>query len=316
MVDKLNTYFASSDVILRGGDEPDHTTRADFLTESLVNSKRGCRALKQGRLAPALVNAPWNKSILPVLLKLDPEYQADYQHWMEYLQNFNLSDPGGRSNWSREFERESCQQMVLDLVLSSDIYSDLTFAKPGEIDQTLETMTEALSLENELPRVEFGYLKPVERKSTDDEVQASELEGLDLPIGVRLLLGGWDDSDVEDYVYQDPYHVVSQPPALKMMKSVPPSHHDLTIQNQRPPAILASNIVRDPLPELSRRPVLWTQQHEYFSTIDPAIGSLPLSTSQVPSSQEPVVSRPVLLGAHGGRAVVNKRFSKKRLGGF
>jgi hypothetical protein len=315
MFEKLNTYFASSDVILQGGDEPDHTTRADFLTESVLNSKRGFRALKQGRLAPALVNAPWKKSILPVLVKLDPEYQVDYQRWMEYVQNFNLSDPGERSSWSREFEQESCQHMVMDLVLSSDIFSDLTFAKPGEIDQTLETMTEALSLENEPPHVEFGHLKPVERKFTDDEVQASKSEGLGLPIGVRLLLGGWDDSEVEDYVYQDPYHTVSQPPALKMMKSVPPSHHGLATQSQRPPTILASNTIRARLPDLTQRPMIWTQQQDYFS-IDPAIDSLPLSTSQLPSCQDLVVNTPVLPGPHGGRTVMNKKSAKKRLGGF
>lgn len=312
----MNTYFASSDVILRGGDEPDHTTRADFLTESVVNSKRGFRALKQGRLAPALVDASWKKSILPVLLKLDPEYQADYQRWMEYLQNFNLSDSGERSSWSREFERESCQQMVMDLVLSSDIYCDLTFAKPEEIDQTLETMTEALSLGSEPPHVEFGHLKPVKRKFTDDELQTSESEGLDLPIGVRLLLGGWDDSEVEDYIYQDPYHIVGEPLALKMMKSAPPSQHDLAIQSQRPPAILASNPIRARPPDLSQRPMLWTQQQELFSKIDPAVGSLPLSTPQLPSSQELVVNTPVLPGPHGSRTMVNKKPAKKRLGGF
>ena len=316
MVEKLNTYFASSDVILRGGDEPDHTTRADFLTENVVNSKRGFRALKQGRLAPALVNAPWKKSILPVLLKLDPEYQADYQRWLEYLENFDLSDPGERSSWSREFERESCQQLVMDLVLSSDIYSDLTFAKPGEIDQTLETMTEALSLESEPPHVEFGHLKPVKRKFTGDELQASESEGLDLPIGVRLLLGSWDDSNVEDYVYQDPYNVASQPPALKMTKSAFPSHHDLAIQSQRPPAILASNPIRSRLPDLSQRPTSWTQQQEFFSEVDPAIDSLPFLTSQLPSSQELVVNTQVLPGPHGSRTMMNKKPAKKRLGGF
>lgn len=313
MVEKLNTYFASSDVILRGGDEPNHTTRADFLTESVVNSKRGFRALKQGRLAPALVNAPWKKSILPVLLKLDPEYQADYQRWMEYLQNFNLSDPEERSSWSREFERESCQHMVMDLVFSSDIFSDLTFAKPGEIDQTLETMTEALSLENEPPHVEFRHLKPVERNFTDDEVQASKSEGLDLPIGVRLLLGSWDDSEVDDYVYQDPYHIVSQPPALKMMKSAPPSQYDLATQSQRPPTILASNTIKPRLPDLSQRSMVWTQQQDYFSKIDPAIDSLPLSTSQLPSSHELVLNTQ---GPHEGRTIMNKKPAKKRLGGF
>jgi hypothetical protein len=272
--------------------------------------------LKQGRLAPALVNAPWKKSILPVLLKLDPEYQADYQRWMEYLQNFNLSDPGERSSWSREFERESCQHMIMDLVLSSDIFSDSTFAKPGKIDQTLETMTEALSLENEPLHVDFGHLKPVKRKFVDDEVQASKAEGLDLPIGVRLLLGDWDDSEVEDYVYQDPYHIVSQPPALKMMKSAPPSHHGLAIQSQRPPTILASNTTRARLPDLTQRPMLWTQQQDYFSKIDLAIDSLPLSTSQLPSCQELVVNTPVLPGPHGDRTIVNKKLAKKRLGGF
>ncbi|KIM49338.1 hypothetical protein M413DRAFT_438522 [Hebeloma cylindrosporum] len=298
-----------SDVILRGGDEPDHTTRADFLTESIVNSKRGFRALKQGRLAPSLVNAPWKKSILPALLKLDPEYQADHQCWMESLQNFNLSDPGERSDWSREFEQESCQQLVMDLVLSSDIYSDLTFAKPGEIYQTLETMTEALSLGNEPPHVEFGHFKPVKRKFTDDEIQESASEGLDLPIGVRLLLGAWDDSEVEDYVYRDPYHIVNQTSAL--MKSAPPSHHDLGIQSHRPPAILASNTHIKRLPNILQR-----SQGNFLSNNDPAIHSLPLSMSELRSSQELVVSTQVLPGPHGGRPMMNKKPAKKRLGGF
>ena len=247
--------------------------------------------------------------MLPVFLKLDPEFQADHRQWMEYLQTFNLSDPGQRSNWSRELEQESCQQLVMDLVLSSDIYSDLTFAKLGEVDQTLETMTEALSLGDEPPHVEFGYLKPVERKSTDDELRASGWEVLDLPVGVRLLLKDWDNSDVGDYVHQG----VSQPPPSK---TTIPSHHDLLVQSQRPPAILTSNITGDRVPDLSRKPMLWAQSQDHFLSIrDSAADSSPLATSQFPS-QELAVSTQVLPGPHGGRPTIKKKLAKKRLGGF
>jgi hypothetical protein len=311
---QLNRDFTSFDVVLRAGDEPDRATRGDFLSESIINSKRGFRALKQGQLSPGLIDAPWKKSLLPVFLKLDPAFQADHQQWMEYLQKFNLSDSGERSNWSREFEQESCQQLTMDLVLSSNIYSDMTFS---ELGQTLEAMTEALSLGNELPHVEFGYLKPVARKSTDDELQASGSEVLDLPMGVRLLLKDWDDSTVGDYVYQDPYHGVNQPPSLKTMKTALPSHHDLVVQSQRPPAILASIMTGDRLPDLSRRPMMWAQSQDHFlSKGDSAADSRPLATSEFPSSQELVISTQVLPGPHGGRSLIKKKPPKKRLGGF
>ncbi|KAF8965245.1 hypothetical protein BDZ97DRAFT_1659285 [Flammula alnicola] len=310
----LTTY----DIAFCAGDEPGNASRADFLTESIVKSKRGYRAFKQGRLSPQLVKAPWHCSIAPVLQRLDKEFQSDPLQLMDYLEKFNLSYDDDHSSKVREYEQDSCQQLILDLALSSDVYSETSILKRGEVDQTLEVMTEALSLGDEPPPIEFAYLKPLEKSSTVPAGgERKPPESPDIPIGVRLLLQGWDAADPEDYIYQDPYNSANMPVPTKPSKSATQNQlRNLVVQSQRPPPVLASNTVTFSQPEPSSRTVAQVQSQGPFLPYPGIPLGSTLVTSQLGSSQDLAISTQVLPGPHGGRPILKKKPAKKRLGGF
>jgi hypothetical protein len=89
----MNFYLINVryDVAFRAGDEPQYPGRADFLTESILNSTMVYEALKEGRLAPAQVKAPWHRSIASTLERLDEDFRSDPRKLMEHLQDFNIS---------------------------------------------------------------------------------------------------------------------------------------------------------------------------------------------------------------------------------
>ncbi|KAF4615131.1 hypothetical protein D9613_003155 [Agrocybe pediades] len=326
----LSTY----DVMFRAGDEPPQVGRSDFLTTSIVNSKRGFRALKQGRLSGELVQAPLHRSIAPALRSLDKKFPTDPTTSMEYLQSFNLADDVDCSVQAREFERESCQQLAVDLALSADIYSDVSVVKAEPVDQTLELMTEALSLGNEPPLVEFRFLRPLEKISAYSEDKTTFSKAPELPIGVRLLLKDWDNADPEDYVYRDPYDLSSSTASsaipLPKMPRQPGQPPIITqSQSQKPPTIMASSAATALKPEPNpRKATAQVQSQDRFaSNMVPGFGSTRLDRSMINSSQPPpqtqsqsqemFASTQVLPGPHGGRpSMPKKKPVKKRLGGF
>jgi len=313
--------------LFRAGEEPEQSGRSDFLTESTINSKRGYRALKQGRLSAELIQAPLHRSIASVLRHLDKQYPMDPAHSMEYLQSFNLSEDVDCSVKSREFERESCQQLALDLALSSDIYSDTSVVKTEQVDQTLEFMTEALSLGNEPPPVEFRYLRPMEKLSAYSEDKGAFSKVPELPVGVRLLLKEWDDGDPEEYIYQDPYDISTSLTSPMTTKARQPNQAGpppviAQSQSQKPPKIIAANIGTTSKPEMPRRNATQAQSQDRFShNLAPGFGSYrpekSLTNQSQSQSQELFGSTQVLPGPHGGRPnVAKKKPGKKRLGGF
>ncbi|KDR81694.1 hypothetical protein GALMADRAFT_221560 [Galerina marginata CBS 339.88] len=304
----LTTY----DIAFRAGSEPEHHSRADFLTESLINTKRGYRALKQGCLSPQLVKTPWHRSILPVLRRLDSQFPEDPARSMEYLQTFDLADSESRPSKSHQYELDACHQLTLDLALSSDVYSETSFSKAGEIDQILEVMTEALSLGDEPPPVGFGYLRPLDKALVPEEQKTSET--CEMPIGVRLLLKDWDTGHPSDYVYEDPYNGTTSLESSKVLNLAAPRGSNLYVQNQRPPQIMASSAAVTIPPEISRRIVPKVQSQNPFVSYA-GFGQTPLGES-TDFSQDLAVSTQVLPGRHGGRPGVKKKQTKKRLGGF
>ncbi|KAF8911009.1 hypothetical protein CPB84DRAFT_1763121 [Gymnopilus junonius] len=286
----LTTY----DIAYRAGAEPHSTSRADFLTESLVNSKRGYRALKQGRLFPHLVKAQWHRTILPTLRKLDKHFPVDPIQSMEYAQRFNLTDTEGRPTTCRQYEQEACEQLTLDLTLASDIFSDTPFSRLG---QTLEVMTEALSLGDEPPPVEFEYLKP-QKKFAATVPGDGKSDAPELPMGVRLLLKEWDTTSLE--------------PSKDSKPALPNQRRHVKCESQRPPQIMASSCAGQVVADMARIPIAKVQSQEYFSSRNAGVhDSLPVSFSQDLNA-----STQILPGPHGGRPGVKKKPAKKRLGGF
>ncbi|KAJ7233121.1 hypothetical protein B0H12DRAFT_180043 [Mycena haematopus] len=162
----LTTY----DVLLRSSDDPSAaSTRADFLTDSVINSSRGYRAVVQKRVSAAALGAgaPWSRDIRHVLRNFDRDFEEeDVRAVAEGLRRFDLGGASARR------ESEAREQVALDLALAGHVYSPRAFltgpSRDVEKDGELETMTQTLSLEDEPGPVWFGYLRP-RRQDEDDE---------------------------------------------------------------------------------------------------------------------------------------------------
>ena len=290
----------------------------NFLTDIPANLERDYRALKDGKLSPQLMKAPKHLSLLLVLRKFDRHLSSDPAEMESYLQKFNLSDGDETSNKVRQYEEDALRQLILDLALSFDIFSQESPLKPGELDHALEVMTEALSLGDEPPPVEFGFLKPFDKTASVDDDNSDSPRGLDMPIGVRLLLQGWDTSDPEAFEYHDTYNAANDAVPIKIKKSQSQSQSQVPVMNsQRPPVVLASNVVGHSQPELLRKMVPKAQIHSQipFAPLFQRPGSV--VQSQVNEPQEYMTSTQILPGPYGGRPPsVKKKPVKKRLGGF
>ena len=305
-IDLLFSY----DIVFRAGDEPEHPSRADFLTGGIINSARGYRALKQGRLSADAIKAPWHRSIGLTLSRLDKGFQVDPKEWANYLQQFDLRDTSTMSDQAYRYQYTARQQLELDLALSTDVFSEMV-SKPNNVDQALEDMTEALSLSAEPPSVEFSYLRPLERKDKGEEGKVAEvIETPVIPMGVRLLLMHWGSGSPESYRYQDPYDNSGSIGRITL-PSEAPSFQDFV--KRRPPPVMASkqgnaNI----LPDTSREFKFSTQIQEAPPRHETS-GKPPIFMQPIFAASQDLVSTQILPGLHGGRPSVKK---KKRLEGF
>ncbi|KAL1683608.1 hypothetical protein EV122DRAFT_286336 [Schizophyllum commune] len=174
----LTTY----DVLFRSGDEPKNPSRADFLTQSTINSLRGYRALVQDRIPLHSIRkgAKWHWDMESSLARLDSDFDSmDVQGMEEQLKRWNLagedravregneaqtdSPEDRRPAASLRRETEARQQLTLDLALSRHVFSARPFVPPPEESDDLEAMTSALSLATDPPPVHFSYLAPLRK---------------------------------------------------------------------------------------------------------------------------------------------------------
>lgn len=243
----------------------------------------------------------------------------------EPFHKYNLEDSDDRSTVSLRYEKRFREQLEVDLGLSSDVYSTHTFTKSPELDQTLETMTEALSLGDLPPEVEFCLLQPViqHEEGDDDDYgkegpQKEQEQGLGL--GVRLLLKDWEiGTDLANYTYQDPYTVEARPPPRKVPHS-PPSGTGAAA----PPQLLTQAQTQPTMQDVARPPALASQpssQPWLASGVRRAADSQGIAPamnaqSQTQSGDVMMASTQVLPGPFGGRSTKKKPEKKKRMGGF
>ncbi|KAJ7638505.1 hypothetical protein FB45DRAFT_826943 [Roridomyces roridus] len=297
--DPVEHMLTSYDVLFRSGDEPSPSRRADFLTESVFNSKRGYRALLQGRVSSESLakDAQWNHSISDVLHHFDPDMSLDARQLSESLRRFDLQPTADRSPQSLRRESEAREQLVLDLTLAQHVYSSRPFAK----GDSLESMTQTLSLDGEPPPMSFGYLHPIPKEENEaDEGDKEEM----IPLSVRLLLKDWDiGTKPKDFAYIDPYSDQPQEPEPIPRPPAP---------EERPAVQKPHIIVQQPPPIVSTQPTRsWMSQD-----IHPASQPTVISTELGGASQDMMASTQILPGAFGGRPVAKKKVAKKRLGGF
>ncbi|KLO11894.1 hypothetical protein SCHPADRAFT_941714 [Schizopora paradoxa] len=260
------------DVVFNSNEDPIPQARADFLTGTPLNSTRGYRALRQGRLSLSSDKmkklrgeAGWHFDLASTLRNLDSavfredENSSDSDALTPYTVSRRNEIPEADQR-----ESESGQQLALDLALSTDVMRSASFKSthPNKSDESLEIAdtlsiaTGKLSLNNrtdEPPHVAFGSCRPSERdtkayyKEThvygDEDNEMEDIEKpVEMPLGVRLLLNEWVvGSDPKDYAYVDPY-------GLKERHEEGPQDNFIVMtqasmaqtQSQAPPTIIAT----------------------------------------------------------------------------
>ncbi|KAG5653836.1 hypothetical protein H0H81_010109 [Sphagnurus paluster] len=312
----LTTY----DVVFRGGDDPDQCSRADFFTESVINSTRGYRAVLRGRLAPnsLSIGASWHQNIIPILQRFDPDITDDLQSGTTVLGQYDLVEDPERSVESLRYEKDAREQLALDLALSADTFSSQPFSN---IDGELEAMAKTLSLAGEPPSMEFGYLRP---RNKDHYNKDKESEEFAVSMGVRSLLKDWEiGADPEEYQFVD--HYDGSAPIMQPIRRTKPNqgiantNQQPGTQLQRPPMILATSAIVPPRPpEIGRRMLTVQSQETNVPPRTIGFGSQVALGKEPQSSQDCLmVNTQVLPGVHGGRpGTAKKKIPKKRIGGF
>jgi hypothetical protein len=290
------------------------------LTQSTLSSRRGFRALAQGRVPreSLIKGAAWHFNLEPVLQRFIPDISGDVQSIAERLRQYDLVLDDYRSGSSLRRESEAREQLAVDLVLSRDVYSGQSFAK-GETKETeddeLETMSraaEAMTLseaERELPSSHFGYLSPI---------PAPDHPSTPLPPGVRLLLAEWDiGADPDQYAYHDPYDDDQQPATTRLIQ-----RHEIRDGSQ---ATQSLPVVAPPVVVRTRTaaPTAGISSISQPISSHPAGRFLGVTDFTGPDthndSHPTMASTQVLPGRFGGRPPAGKKggaTGKKRVGGF
>ncbi len=325
------------DIAFRSGEEPEHASRADFLTQSALSSRRGFRALAQGRVTrETLINgAGWHFfNLEPALRMFVPDISCNAQSMVERLRKYDLILDDCRSGSSLRRESEAQEQPAVDLALSTDVFSARPFAKSkaglteDDIFGTISRAAEAITLlETGPPPVQFGHLSPITCNTPCTVDDAST--DLELHPGVRLLLAGWDvGADPDQFTCHDPYDdqqpVTSSHIVPSTMRKRAGKDQALITQSQRPPlvAITAPPVITD------SRAALTTA----ISTSQPVMAGVLVGpqneadcerASELPSdSHASMASTQCVPGPFGGRLPAGKKkkiaVGKKRVrvGGF
>ncbi|KAF8892511.1 hypothetical protein BD779DRAFT_1436750 [Infundibulicybe gibba] len=312
----LDHTLTMHDIAFRAGEEPAHASRTDFLTESIIDSTRGYRALVQGRLPVETLKkeAPWHTNIAPILGRFDPGFDEDPQRLSETLQRFDLALDPRRPSQSLQREAKARQQLALDLSLSKDVFSPRPFLEAPDVGAALETMTEALSLSGESPLMAFGYLQPI-RKNTDHYSESKQAGAL-ISIGTQSILKDWEIGvDPSKISYRDKYK--SGAPPASRAESDPHKRMGKmqSMPSQRPPAIASSIPTLPVIPKFNKALPTGNSQPSNFPPHIPELASQRVSRDLPAHSQEYMTSTQILPGPFGGRPLAGKKKApKKRLG--
>lgn len=259
---------------------------------------------------------------------------------MDGLQSYNLLLDDNRTKESLKLENDACEQLALDLGMSSHVYTSKSFSMPGaeptEQAQTFEDVVADMSLATGAlsinasgpPPVHFGFLTPITAELGDHSPtnigpekprtpQTGEAELI--PLGVRLLVDEWKvGEDPKDYKNFDPYgDDVSSPagPDRRVGRELLPLRNaqsqpvDL-ISRVNPPTVVATRA--PPLVAPSKTTVVKEREQTPIGggfTLDN-----PLQT-QGSSQDVMMVSTQVEPGKFGDRKSGQKK-RQKRVGGF
>ena len=309
------TCLSRFDIAFRSGEEPTHPSRADFLTQSALSSKRGFRALAQGRVPRDILikGAAWYANLEPVLQNIVPDLAEDIRSIAERLHRYDLVLDDYRSGSSLRRESEAREQLAVDLALSTDVYSAQSFTKTeAEVteDETMSRAAEAMTLsEMEPPSVHFGYLSPIPVMThSSPDIGSTSLA---LPPGVCLLLSEWiTATDPDQYAHRDPYDD-KQPEATTFIHPTPMGKNGRDGMQARQSQPIAT--AAPPVVARSRTAPLTA-----ISSSQPVARHV-VGSEDEPDSCGPVASTQVVPGPYGGRPFTPRKKAgpvKKRAGGF
>ncbi|KAF8623481.1 hypothetical protein AX15_006264 [Amanita polypyramis BW_CC] len=300
--------LTSYDILFRAGEEPRKVSKADFLSDAVINSVRGYRALAQGRLSTTIVGkgAAWSCDLSPILEHFVPGATQNIQELTNHLSQFDLHSEGERSYKSVRREIRAREQLALDMVLASGTHSSQYPVHLNHQDENLESLTEALSLVNDAPPIRFGFLHPV-KQGTNAEYDKDSIGDIIGPPSVRLLLKEWQvGANPKDYAYHGPSHDTDDSVTQLEAKTRPRT--DVASRNVRPPTIMSSTFA-PAVPELTTE----VTRPEVFSQ-DMGDAGRAMAES---ATQEMLASTQIVPGPYGGRSALGKKkVAKKRLGGF
>ncbi|KIJ69031.1 hypothetical protein HYDPIDRAFT_184954 [Hydnomerulius pinastri MD-312] len=326
-VENMLTTF---DVAFRAGEEPKLPSRADFLTCGTINSRRGFSALMHGELPlqDLASHASWDYNIHNTSTPFY-DHSDDWPALHERLKELDLVSDTDRAGPSVRRETEARDQLVLDLALSSNVYSAQPFTKPHSSTAEVATFdttsqpAKDIYPSDEPPEVKFGYLRPVHKIGGDH--YSGKDKGVDQDtavsssLGVRLLLAEWEvGTDPGEYTYLDPYgvteedHVPALPRRRLALPGPPPLTQRTQVASQRPPMVVAAATTGPP-PVQS---VLWAPVVTQAQIMQRTHSQQTVFNSSPDLfSQEPMTSTQVLPGPFGGRQVVGakKKPAKKRI---
>ncbi|KAG9318829.1 hypothetical protein JVU11DRAFT_933 [Chiua virens] len=311
------------DVVFSTVDGDARNSLTNFLSGNL-NPKHPLDTLNCGY--PAMQRlaglAQWHYDIrdtsIPTLDSRSFNSDASY----EYLKELDLVPGVERHDPSVRRETEAREQLVLDLTLSTDVYSARPLAQlnslseGGETSDTVAHPVERLYSE-EPPEVKFGYFRPIRKIGANhyaDKEQGEQDPTVSSPLGVRLLLAEWElGTDPADYTYRDPYGVatiVAQPiPQYRKPLAAPAATQKKQTQLQQPPPIVVAATQPPVVHTAERAPSrIQSQTTHSQQQLEPDIDAF---------AQEPMTSTQVLPGPFGGRpGAAGKKPTKKRIGGF
>ncbi|KAG1782635.1 hypothetical protein EV702DRAFT_1176841 [Suillus placidus] len=315
MTDKLSQFWQRTDnsdkamltlydVCLGADEESDEALRADFFAGGIINSNHGYKSLVRNELPVQEITsgAAWSCDFKPFLRRMG---LGPADHWQEMhgaLETFSLSYSNDSPGSFVQQEEESREQLILDLALSSMVFS----AQPVSIPTApiLVDDVETLTLDDELPEIQFGYLHPYLKlgvnhypdafRDKDAVAEAAQNVDFSSPLGVRLLLREWEvGTDVESYTYHDPYNTEGDDPIApsreRALPTAPVATQTTTTTSQRPLLFVAGF-------------ALQTTHIQHESYPEPS-----------QPSQELMTSTQVLPGPYGGRNIPSKKLVKKRL---
>ncbi|KAJ3922351.1 hypothetical protein F5877DRAFT_64186 [Lentinula edodes] len=229
------------DILFRTGDEPGHTSRADFLTETVFNSTRGYRILLQDRLPvqSLMDGASWYSDIAPIMNHFDESTVGNIRSIAERFRSFDLSLSPDHPIQASRRQNKAREQLALDLTLSKDIFSTQRFT------QFPRTPTgDCTEASGPSAIVHFHYLQPMPRRDHYSREEQQE-DNVNFPFGVGLLLEDWDVGvDPDKYIYNNTYDVKAEPNLETTPKlRVQPVQSQTTLlpsslsQSQMPPSI-------------------------------------------------------------------------------